>query len=121
MSKTMLTTLMVISLVASIFMTVPNTEAAKAPTYTEASSSISSQNNISSLSSSSSNLNKQKPVIFEGELDIEFETKITKDQEKMFNQCKKEERLRRSKRNQKKSTACRKIPTKVNEELTDQD
>jgi murein DD-endopeptidase MepM/ murein hydrolase activator NlpD len=54
-------------------------------------------------------------------LELEPDIQMTKEQEKNFKKCQKDESEKRSKRNKIKPTACRKNPTQVTEELTDQD
>jgi murein DD-endopeptidase MepM/ murein hydrolase activator NlpD len=128
MLQKILTVLTVMSFLLSIVATIPTTEAVKTIYKTDQSTessqvkekSIGEQ--LSNNSSSQSSTKKQsKPVIVDGEIDMEPDTKMSKDEEKAFKQCKKEEKQRRSKRNQKKPTSCRKVPVKVHEELTDQD
>jgi murein DD-endopeptidase MepM/ murein hydrolase activator NlpD len=125
MSKILFGVITVLSLVLSIFNTTPISQAAKSVSVdTNLSSQSKATEEQSTISSSSliQNANKKsKPIIVDGELDVEPDVQMTKEQKQIFNKCKNDEKSRRSKRNKNKPTSCIKIPTKVHEELTDQD
>jgi murein DD-endopeptidase MepM/ murein hydrolase activator NlpD len=60
------------------------------------------------------------PKIVNGELDLEYDIKITGTEKQNFDKCKQDEKLTRSNRNKNKPTACLKQPKLVNDEFTDQ-
>ena len=132
MPKILFAVITAISILLSIFSTIPVLEAAKLPNQKEENTQIKYKDvkellldtqplQINSTISNSNTLKKSKPKIINGELDIEPDVKMTKNQKQTFDKCKIEEKSRRNKRNKNKPTSCIKVPTQVNEELTDQD
>ena len=74
-----------------------------------------------SQSNSTKNTSKKKIKIINGDIDTEPDTKMTKKESEDFQKCKNEEKLRRSKRNKNKPTACVKKPVEISHSATDQD
>ena len=123
MSKIILTVITVVSIIVSSLIINPTLEAVKLPNTKAESSQVKSKNTTESSTTSSANTKptkKSKAKIINGELDVEPDVVMTKEQKQEFNQCKKEEKSRRSKRNKNKPTTCFKIPEIVHESLTNQ-
>lgn len=85
------------------------------------SKNLSSESFNSSSVTKNSKLPKSKAKLINGEIDTEPDVKMTKKEKERFEKCKKETSSKRRKRLKNKPTPCIKIPTQVNDHITDED
>ena len=81
----------------------------------------SDKSSISSTNSTKLTTKNKKVKIINDEIDYEFDIKMNEKQEREYNKCKKQIKDIRRPRNKNKPTPCSKVPTEVNDHITNQD